>query len=217
MKLYKPTTIHRLLPLLLVLALAAGCSDDETPADSGSTPDQKAGQEAGPGDSGGPDRKVAPDAKPDGVVQKPDAAPDKAVVKPDMASDKAVVKPDMASDKAVVKPDMLLPDSAVVKPDAGNACAAKPSGFCKLSDPACSWSGQLCKCLSVCGGVKPPPGKEYIWTCKAPPPAACPPSAPKTGLICSPNGLKCAYGHCPVTRADCILGKWSVKTDPLPP
>ncbi len=109
------------------------------------------------------------------------------------------------------------PDSAKASPDASTACSAKPSGFCKGSEPACSWSGQICKCLSVCSGQKPPPGKEYSWICSSPPPASCPAVPPKTGESCSPSGLKCVYGHCPATRAECKNGKWTVKTDPLPP
>ena len=137
---------------------------------------------------------------------------------PDVAQtpDSKVTKPD----GKVTKPDSQIakPDSKIAKPDAGSgACTAKPSGYCKLSDAPCVWASQTCKCLNVCGGVKPPPGKEYAWKCTPPLPAGCPPKPPANGAKCGTNGLQCVYGHCPATRANCIGGVWQVKTDPLPP
>jgi len=151
-----------------------------------------------------------------------DTTPADAAVTPDQAAgdlakpDSEVTKPD----SKVTKPDSKIakPDSKIAKPDIGlGTCTAKPTGYCKLSDPPCLWMGQYCKCRNVCSGVKPPPGKQYVWVCKPPLPAGCPSTPPKTGAKCSPNGLQCNYGHCPITRATCVGGAWVVKTDPLPP
>ncbi len=187
------------LAALTTLLLALGCSDDDSAADSGT-----------------PDLLHKPDVtKPDGKVTKPDskiAKPDGKVTKPDSK----VTKPD----SKIAKPDSKIakPDSKIAKPDSGSGtCSAKPSGYCKLSDPPCLWSGQTCKCLNVCSGAPPPPGKQYAWKCTPPLPAGCPPKPPVNGAKCNANGLKCVYGHCPATRANCVGGTWQVKTDPLPP
>jgi hypothetical protein len=115
--------------------------------------------------------------------------------------------------------DFLGPPPDNFIPDANPACPpAKPTGFCDAATaPICSYGNDTCKCDAVCSGVQPPPGQTHHWVCAPPPPAACPKSAPKDGAGCSPNGLKCSYGSCAVTTAECVNGKWNVTFMPPPP
>jgi len=106
------------------------------------------------------------------------------------------------------------------RPGARPACPAqKPGGYCDAAaaSPVCTYGEETCRCLHLCTGRQPPPGRSHTWICRPPSPAACPSAPPADGGACKPDGLYCTYGYCGATLASCTSGVWSVRFVPGPP